>query len=239
MKEHKLRGNEFCDFKVMDPLSDMPPIANFEFKTKKDFEPITGSGIYSIYYDSMLLYVGEYNGKKNKEGLKDPFSGCVSDRWHKHIALLTGRSRDMFFKKTNLEKIEGMEDCELKDLILKGEPKVMKKARAHNYSFRKFEFSAENWDDFKNLDVEVLKRFTFFYSKYIPSDFDTPNFIDNEKKARLALSPSIVGAVEKWIIKELQPKCNTKYVKTPSDNSMEESMKVIREQMKKAIKIYF
>ena len=129
----------------------------------------------------------------------------------------------MFFKKTNLEKIEGMEDCELKDLILKGEPKVMKKARAHNYSFRKFEFSAENWDDFKNFDAETLKRFTFCYRQYIPSDFDTSDLIAIRK---------IVGRVETTIINKLRPRCNA-YVTDPSAFNMDESLSIIKEEMTK------
>ncbi len=228
MKEHKLTGNEFCDFKEVDPLPDIPPIANFEFKTKKDFDPIVGSGIYSIYYDSMLLYIGKYRGIK-KEG---PFSGSVTDRWYKHIALLTGRSKRMCFPKRKDSSVfdeikDWKKDYKLKDIILKCETKVMKKDRGHNYSFRKFKFSAENWDDFKNLDVKTLKRFTCIYSQYIASDFDTSDF---------TAIRNIVGRVEGTIIDELQPRCNKQGVTKPRDNGMEESMKVIREEMKKAIK---
>ena len=91
---------------------------------------------------------------------------------------------------------------------------------------KKFKFSAENWDDFKNLDVKTLKRFTCIYSQYIASDFDTSDF---------TAIRNIIGRVEGAIIDELQPRCNKQGVTKPRDNGMEESMKVIREEMKKAM----
>ena len=224
MKEYKLAGNEFCDFEKVDAIPGMPSISNFKFGTKRKVDPITGSGIYSIYYDSILLYVGEYNGK-TKKGLKDPFSGSVTDRWYKHIALLTGRSNRIYFNKTNLDKIKKMENCELKNLILEGDPKVLvpPKERGHNYHFNKFKFSAENWDDFKNFDAETLKRFTFCYRQYIPSDFDTSDLIAIRK---------IVGRVETTIINKLRPRCNA-YVTDPSAFNMDESLSIIKEEMTK------
>ena len=58
MKEYKLAGNEFCDFEKVVVIPGMPSILNFKFGTKRNFDPIAGSGIYSIYYYSILLYVG-------------------------------------------------------------------------------------------------------------------------------------------------------------------------------------
>ena len=223
MKEYKLTGNKFCDFEKIDAIPGMPSISNFKFGTKRKVDPITGSGIYSIYYDSILLYVGEYNGE-TKKGVKDPFSGSVTDRWYKHIALLTGRSNRIFFTKKTLRNIIEMEDCEFKDLIIKCDHKVLTRKKPLNYSFRKFRFSAENWGDFKSFDAETLKRFTFCYSQYIPSDFDASGLTTIRKK---------IQSVEKSIILKLQPRCNMKYVKTPSAFNMDESLSIIKEEMTK------
>jgi hypothetical protein len=221
MNEYKLTGNEFCDFKEVNPSSGMPSISNLRFfEIKTDFNSLTGNGIYTYYYDSMLLYVGIYVGK----------STVIKQRWLNHIGLLTGRAKGIWFNKKNLNKIKKMEDCEYKRLILQSKEEVLFKERGLNYHFHKFKFSAEKWDDFKNLDVETLKRFSFCYIQYNRSDFDTTNHNAIKK---------IVEKVEKNIITKLQPRCNGEEIEdfiNHRNKGMEESMKVVREEMKKAIK---
>jgi len=221
MKEYKLTGNEFCDFKEVVPFPGMPSISNLNFfEIKTDFNSLTGNGVYMCYYDSMLLYVGIYVGKKT----------VIKERWLNHIGLLTGRAKTIGFNKKNFNKIKKMEDCEFRRLILLSKEEVLRIQRGLDYHFHKFKFSAEKWDDFKNLDVETLKRFSFCYIQYNRSDFGTAN--DNAIK-------KIVEKVEDNIITKLQPRCNGKEIVdfiNHRNKGMEESMKVVREEMKKAIK---
>jgi hypothetical protein len=60
---------------------------------KRPKKQLTGPGIYMLFYEGQLIYIGKYRGRAG-----DPFSGDIAhQRWWAHIGELS-RCEDMAFQ---------------------------------------------------------------------------------------------------------------------------------------------
>lgn len=72
-------------FEIEKSTHECVGLLDLEITRKKGFDGDTGYGIYLIWFDTELLYLGSFCGTKS----------VVRDRWSKHLSTLTLRLRDV------------------------------------------------------------------------------------------------------------------------------------------------
>jgi len=197
--EHTYLGSDLVDLNKVLPISGNVASLNLLFtpKTNKISEP----GIYSIFFDDMLLYIGKYQGKS-----KDPFGGCVNrDRWCKHLATLTLRGKKVSCSLTTLINLENdiRNNSKLKvaydEIFGQFNRDVFVGDRGFVTVYPRVRFAMDKWSIFKNLTSDDLSRFKFHYISFShDNDMETLTYRE------------VISFLEEKLIEHFHPILNVK-----------------------------
>ena len=202
----------------------------YQFKSKKNVNfDVTGAGLYGILYKEKLVYVGKFQGTKQRFAA----GNIIDARWVKHISSMTLLGHNLFFSKTSLNNIIDFiynyttnligQQSILFNNILKAEYDLITTDRGCLSTFERFNLAIEIWATL-NINLEdILSNFTFIYTKFY-EEIDI-------KKARYICSKS-----ETEIVNLLQPRCNVIKERKEINPSFLEETKILFE---KTISKYF
>lgn len=165
-----------------------------------------GPGLYALCLDDRLIYVGSYLGA-GREGAH--FTGDVAtSRWWTHIGAITARGSRVHITRGSLKALAqspGPDHPMVAGLLGASEPDLLQKDQGNLAPLRRLQFAgaqgARLFDSAVQPD-EVLKRFTFVYSRITapPRGVSSQNL-----KSR-------VETAEQGLIARYSPACNTKHV---------------------------
>lgn len=196
-----------------------------KIKDKKLLENYKGPGIYAIFFDKKLIYIGKYRTLTSN-------SNVITVRWVKHIMTLTNRGYRVggsalknLFKPLSAKKNKKTiyEDLkkDFQDKNLKNENWLLytlDKDRSIDTgtvtSLNRLKFANENWEIFQNLsenDIEMLNKFEFSY-------FQLKSKIEIKG---IDFRPYLVDFIEDFLIKEYAPRCNNKGNRSEKTNTKE------------------
>jgi hypothetical protein len=184
------------------PGNPTPFNSVIRLKSVDDAPTFAGPGIYALFFDEGLIYIGKYRGKKN-----NPFSGDVTRfRWDKHLGTLTMRGRNVSLPPTVLERVLATFSGDLIDKLSSGTSETIGRDRGMVAGFKRVRFAHENWEAFSRLNNEVLARFTAVYVRVLPTSEMQVRDTDEIRTA--------VSAAEAELIKEFLPICNNESDRT-------------------------
>jgi hypothetical protein len=202
------RGGELFDIAEVKPRTPrggaerMPGIFNLKFRYNgRDTKELAGGGIYAVYYQDELLYVGLFTGC---DGV--PFiSNVASQRFYKHLESLTMRGRTIGFSPGNYDKAIALDrpNCPLIG-ILRGTRVPRDNGAVKTYPC-KVEFASNNWDAFRRIerDESVLDSFTFVYGRIGVEHFNRDISYQKVK--------NYLNVIEDDLILRHRPCCNEKF----------------------------
>ena len=233
-------GGELFEVETCNPpvsregLAPMPAIFNLKFRyNSKDQAALAGGGIYAIYYDGELLYIGIFTGDRGV-----PFaSNVAAQRYWKHLEALTMRGYSVGFNPTNYDKSIQLPDGHLVSALRAStEPRGRGAVRSYPC---KVEFAARRWNAMSKVekDASVLGRFTFIYGRVGPDHFQSDVSYGELKR--------YLEAIEAGLILDYRPICNVKFprinredLKIGSDEQAWDEFRVlIDEQVRPAVQI--
>lgn len=203
-----------ADITVMakeEAFPDHVPFANMRFGVKPGMSEaikskLVGPGIYALFFDGELIYIGKYLGQKNA-----PFAGNVANlRWVKHLGGMTLRERRVSFSMTALSALlEGSVVDTSHPVVAALRAAAGDGARSKGTRFlirdrgclstvNRARLAIENWGRFADLSDTDLAAFSFHYVR-----------LSNEA-ARLEtrLLRTAVSIAEVRLIETFQPRCN-------------------------------
>lgn len=194
-KLKKWDGGQLVNLHSVEAIAGNPNVFNVVFAAKRT---IRKPGVYAIFFDDSLLYVGKYQGKKS-----DPFAGdVVRDRWAKHLATITCRGKSLSMSKKTLSitrrEISGsLSKASLATSLLDCDDDVTVTDRGCVTSLPRVRFALRNWDQFSDDLQQTLNRFTF---AYLSVDRAEAN-LNSKIRQR-------VSELEELLIEYLQPELN-------------------------------
>jgi hypothetical protein len=205
------RGGDLFDVAVVEPrrprdgAERMPDIFNLQFRYNgRDAEVLAGGGVYAVYYQGELLYIGLFTGDR-----RVPFaSNVASQRFYKHLEALTLRGRAIGFTPGNYDEAIALDrpDCPLIG-ILRATLVPRGNGAVKTYP-SKVKFASDNWDAFSRIerDRSVLDGFTFVYGRIGAEQF-SPDISYREVK-------KYVNVIEDDLIRQHTPRCNLKIARS-------------------------
>ena len=170
-KIKKFKAQSIIDQKNLGHLNGHLSYAKYKFKEKINTKEkkFNGAGVYGIFLDDKLIYIGKFQGQKD-----DWNSGnVVKTRWVKHIGTFTMLDKKVSFNPTIYSKI--LENIKLslntnKNLkilhsgFLAANKNILTRQMDCVSSFERFSIAEKIWKN--NPDLEnILSRFSFIYSK--------------------------------------------------------------------------
>jgi len=191
------RVSELFSISQIGSLPGNPAWADMKFPLLiSGSENFKGPGVYALFFDDRLIYVGKFLGRKT-----NPFLGNIARaRWEKHIGSMTLRSRAISFSKTSLQRIlDESEEMPVSAIRLADHPTLLRD-RGTLSTFNRYRFACQHWDLFSQLNETHLKRFQFMYVRLRPIDAilgQGTDFIRN-----------LISKVENQLVLELKPYCN-------------------------------
>lgn len=200
-KIKKFKAQSIIDQKNYGQLNGHLSYAKYKFKEKigTKEKKFNGAGVYGVFLDDQLIYIGKFQGQKD-----DWNSGnVVKTRWVKHIGTFTMLDKKVSFNPTIYSKIfKNIKQSlntnkNLKILhsgFLAANKNILTRQMDCVSSFERFSIAEKIWKN--NPDLEnILSRFSFIYSK-LEGKCDTQKIIN------------LVSCIEEQMIDLLQPIAN-------------------------------
>lgn len=172
---------------------------HFEKNARLDV-PKGGAGLYAIFYESKLIYIGKFLGTR-----ADWTKGSILDsRWIKHLKALTLLGRDTSFSKKALSQVcdwigtEDEPDSEsvrsLRSSIIKADQELISSDMGCMVSFEKYKFAEQIR---RELDdpAAALEKIELLYVRL-------------DRAGETSKVREFVGTVENAAIDKFQPRCN-------------------------------
>lgn len=185
------------------------PFLNRHIHARHGRTPITGPGIYGLYFDGALIYIGKYQGTK-----ADVFGGDIAEqRWWKHIASITLRGHRLSIARRTIHAIANEQAAVVEDSpvahALRAVGTGLSTDRGCSSGYNRVRFAIQHWSSFDQDghwdSGQVLSRFTFVYVRFDPRAGTAAN-------AGFSLAPDTirrrVSAVEHQLIRSYAPPCN-------------------------------
>ena len=200
-----LSGDQLVTLQKSIPIHGNPAIFDTIFAPKRK---IKNPGVYAVFFDDQLLYIGKYQGKKI-----DPFAGdVVRERWAKHLATMTCRGKSLSMAKQTLRSSraiiqEHSYDTPLADALSTCDQAVTETDRGCVTVLPRVRFALERSDAFSEALPSSLGRFHFVYLT-VPSSTD-----EGAREIRNRISE-----IEDQLITYLQPILNIKGVRKGLSN---------------------
>ncbi len=220
------RANEIFKYRVVEPKAGTPEWMNLVVDRREEWrgehEAFQGPGLYGVFLDDALFYVGLYAGKKNR-----PFGGSVFERWHKHISYQIGRSPYLSFTPTRMREVlatggilaSAFADAlnasgvSLDALDTAIHPLIAKRnrngSRAASCTPSKIRFAERHWAIFgpdTTLDA-LMARFTFVYQQW-PRDWIDRVAPDAGQRPGDWVLANWLTKPEAELIRGYAPRCN-------------------------------
>ena len=105
------RASELFTLRPVPPTLGKPAWMNLRAVPRAPWagepEALRGPGIYGMFHDDRLVYVGLYAGKAER-----PFGGSVLERWEKHVTYQTLRSPYVTFARRHLKHLHALAAAE-------------------------------------------------------------------------------------------------------------------------------
>jgi len=194
MTVFKYTAQELFDIKQSTSLLGMPSWANLRFtiKRKNMKQDFGGLGLYGVFYENYLIYVGKFLGQKI-----NPYGGDIRDaRWSKHLGSLTLRARNLSFSKRSMDSIAQTNESIPKGCLMQVSPDMLLRDRGCLSTLNRFLFGSQNWSSFSILNDSILEKFEFMYIKVQDGS-------STETDMRLSVSQAEVA-----VVMQLKPRCN-------------------------------
>lgn len=177
-----------------DEILGTPKWMNLIFRQKgvrgKEFG---GAGIYACFYNSELIYIGKFLGKKSSMFLGD----VASMRWVKHTASFTLRGRKQSFSRKSVKKIAESEDFFPKEDIIGADSVAMTRDRGVVSTYNRYLFAAQNWNNFQKMTSRELEDFSFLYVRV----HDIYSGTDETLR-------KLISRTEDNLVSKFRPRCN-------------------------------
>jgi hypothetical protein len=195
------------------PVAGKPAWMNLRAAVRPEWrgEPdaLTGPGIYGVFLDGSLFYIGLYAGKAGR-----PFGGSVLERWSKHATYHILRAPEVVFAKSQLDRIiaeltgpaADIAACVAQETDAAKSPLVEK--HGGSCTFNKARFAARHWETLGPGNEEtLLARISFVYHQ-LPRSWDSRReTVDGEGGSRWVKRHWLCPA-EKALIEAFNPICN-------------------------------
>lgn len=172
---------------------------------RDDRESFGGSGIYAIFLDDLLVYLGQFVGPNDNIRGGD----IRSIRWQAHLGTLTFRGKKLSIGKRTADELllDQSEPYASLARSSANELALIRKDQGMVASPAKLAFAAERWGDFSGPITDTLARIRFVYVKM-------PRLND-----QFALSKErmvgLISPVEKELIERYSPPLNTSHNPNP------------------------
>ncbi|WP_415062430.1 hypothetical protein [Bdellovibrio sp.] len=195
-KCYYLNASKIFSLRTRPATPGRPNFFNVEFKiaenVTKHLDP-RGSGIYAIFFDEMLIYVGSFLGQASDNG----GGNIIKTRWDKHLGTISMRGHKVSIGPRAFEKLEKSRlESELLHSLSKYSSDSLALHRGCVSSVNRVSFAADNWATFESFNNSTLERFSFLYVRCMNLPVKSSEF----KKRILE--------VEKGAIAWLKPRCN-------------------------------
>jgi hypothetical protein len=185
---------------LVTPFPGMPSWTNLNFRKKnsENHKIFYGPGIYAIFFEKYLIYIGKFLGKKG-----DPFAGDIrEERWRKHLGTISIRDRNISFSPRTLEEIRKKNLSIFKAMDWSNEElvKFLTQDRIRSTPNR-FSFGLQTgWCYKERISEKDLHNFQFLYLSLNKEDLNDID-VDNIR--------NLVSNAENELIKSFQPYCNS------------------------------
>jgi hypothetical protein len=176
-------------------------------------EALTGPGVYGVFLDGNLFYIGLYAGKADR-----PFGGSVLERWRKHATYHILRAPEVVFAKSQLDRIVkeltgpavDIASCVALEMDATRSPLTEK--HGSSCTFNKARFAAQRWQTLRpgNEDT-LLTRISFVYQQ-LPRSWDLRREIVEAERASQWVKRQWIRPVEKALIEAFNPICNSETI---------------------------
>ncbi len=201
------------------PKKDRPAFMNLSAHRRPgraiDMSSLQGAGIYGLFLDGALFYVGIYSGAKC-----DSNGGSVLTRWRLHLTYQTLRSPNVCFTKADIGRILqdapnepfdgiaetlGGRDADVGMLADDDHPLIEKTGASCTY--RKARFAARHWDLFgPGREDDMFARIEFIYARLDLSTLVQGAAMD--RAYRQWIKYEWLERCERHLIQALKPICN-------------------------------
>lgn len=176
-------------------------------------EALTGPGVYGVFLDGGLFYIGLYAGKADR-----PFGGSVLERWRMHATYHILRAPEIVFARGQLDRIIAELDGPAVDLaaclaqpVDQGQSPLIEQ-HGGSCTFNKARFAARHWDGLKpGNEDDLLGRISFVYHQ-LPRGWDLRRETVEGEAASRWVKRHWLRAAEKALIQHFRPICNSETV---------------------------
>lgn len=180
---------------------------------KREPEALKGPGLYGVFLDGALFYIGLYAGHAAA-----PFGGSVLERWFKHATHHTLRSPKCEFRPSHLRDImslqgpvrEDIAACLPEDLsTLDSRQHALVAPGSASTTFRKARFAARHWDLLgPGNETAMLDALSFVYCP-LPRDWAASLPPAAAKDPKAWIKSHWLRPAETALISTFAPICNS------------------------------
>ena len=219
VKEEGRAGVDFLNWQISPrPFSERPGTA----------DSFHGPGLYALWLDDELIYIGSYRGVASSEKLHS--GDVVASRWWTHIASITARGNKVHIANHSIEALAsefGESHSLVSGLRSAANPEELHTDAGCLSPLKRLRFAISRWDVFFESGIApdtLLKRFNFSYARVetLPASLDITE-----------LQRKIV-AKERDLIQSFKPVCNTTHVPNDAQAALA-SVSEVRESLQKAV----
>jgi hypothetical protein len=195
------------------PVAGKPAWMNLRAAVRPEWrgepEALTGPGVYGVFLDGSLFYIGLYAGKADP-----PFGGSVLERWRKHATYHILRAPEVVFAKSQLDRIVAeltgpavdIAACVALETDATKSPLVEK--HGGSCTFNKARFAARHWETLGPGNEEtLLARISFVYHQ-LPRNWDSRRETVGGESGSRWVKRHWLRPVEKALIAAFRPICN-------------------------------
>lgn len=184
---------EIFDLETHSPAPGAPRFLNLDFKPKQSRKEMFdghGPGIYSIFFEDKLIYVGLFANTS---------SDITRLRWQRHLQTLSLRGRNVGMSEATFQALlqDGRFQA-MKTGFSQANPEWVVKDRGFQTTVNRARFAADHWSEFQNFTPHTLGKFAFKFLRYSDGTLLAPE-----------RWKTLLTGVETSLVRALQPCCNS------------------------------
>lgn len=209
------RASELFTLRPVPPTLGKPAWMNLRAVPRAPWagepEALRGPGIYGMFHDDRLVYVGLYAGKAER-----PFGGSVLERWEKHVTYQTLRSPYVTFARRHLKHLHALAAAEpngpietiVAMLALNGDESPLLQRKGGSCTFAKAQLAAAHWDVFgPGNEATMLDHLGFTYLQ-LPRDLAATVLPEPGQRPSAWVKKHWLAPIERDLIAAFMPPCN-------------------------------
>lgn len=210
-------AKDYLTYRIVEPKPYLPNFANLTVRRLNggDAGDFAGPGIYGVFHDDELFYVGLYAGNQHA-----PFGGTVFDRWARHIICHIVRAPDLRFARSswvtilnepNSATCNALAACLPQGWNANNLPHDHRLFVSPNCTLNKVRFVDKHPELLSQKPSELIEHFSFVYVQW-PREAE--NWLDPAAPVPSRwVKAHWLASIETKLITELRPICNAQ---TPS-----------------------